>query len=107
MLCTTMGCSQSELFNRFSAEEIEEFYYYYQIEPWGAKRDNLHFAMLLQMIKSLFTKKGSRKPKLEDFMLTVTADQGKDVKDGKQVQDPEEQTRNIMAMFGFTDEDKG
>ena len=45
-----MGCSRSELFERFDSQELAAWQVYFEIEPWGWKQDNLRFGTLATLL---------------------------------------------------------
>lgn len=92
----SLGCTPSELLERATAKELDDFWYLYQIDPWGTTRDNLHFAQVLCSLEGFFSKKGSPKPKIEKYMLTTKAGYKDD-----EVQDSDEHSKNMLATFGL------
>jgi hypothetical protein len=51
-----------------SPADYEGEWLYWQEEPWGPYRDNLHFAMLCREVIRPYLRKGA-KVQIEDFML--------------------------------------
>lgn len=45
-----MGCTLAELDKRMSAAEFTKWQAYWQLEPWGAWRDNWHSAIISALI---------------------------------------------------------
>ena len=65
-----------ELLGRTSSRELSEWEAFYQLEPFGVQRDNLHFAMLCQLICNMMIP--GNNSKMDEFMLDQekTEDQG-------------------------------
>ena len=66
-----------ELSERMGAAEYEDWIIYHNEEPFGANRDNWHFAQMLQMYATVHGKKGSR-PKMADYFYKSEAAKGKE-----------------------------
>lgn len=54
------------LLRRITAKQFQRWQHYYEIEPFGAKRDNYHAA---QVVKALLEVHGAKGIKLEDLLL--------------------------------------
>ena len=57
-----------ELLRRVSSREMQQWKLYFDDEPWGYDMENWRMALLAQVMASPHIKKGSRKPKLKDFL---------------------------------------
>lgn len=63
-----LGRSVEELLHTVSARELQDWIAYWNVEPWGAYRDNLHMATLAALTFNVNRGKGERSKKPEDFM---------------------------------------
>jgi hypothetical protein len=55
------------------ASELREWMAFYQMEPWGPGRDNIHAGIIASVIANVF----GGKAKWQDFMLTSQEDHRK------------------------------
>ena len=72
-----------------SAEELEEWRAFYQIEPWGETRADLRAGSIAAPLLNAWTKKGSRRAKPSDWIMRF---------EPKEPQDPD-QMRTLLAGF--------
>ena len=49
--------------------ELAEWEAYWQAEPWGAYRDNIHTGLVCSILANVNRRKGSPELTYEDFML--------------------------------------
>lgn len=52
-LALALGCTVAELGERITAAELTEWQAFYQLEPWGAWRDNWHHANLASLLYNI------------------------------------------------------
>jgi hypothetical protein len=52
-----------------SARELDDWAAYWQVEPWGPFRDNLHAGLIASVIANVYRRKGSRAFTWVDFLL--------------------------------------
>ena len=52
-----------------SAQEFQRWMAYYNIEPFGANRDNWHMATMASLYASAHTQKGKQSLTTDDFMF--------------------------------------
>lgn len=66
-LALALGRTVAELYETLTPQEMTEWQAYYQLEPWGAWRDNWHSAQLSTL---LFNINRGKHPaaKVKDFM---------------------------------------
>lgn len=63
-----MGKSVREV-EAFGAGEIAEWHLYWQHEPWGSYRDNMHAALICSILANVHRKKGTPEITYDQFML--------------------------------------
>lgn len=63
-----LGRSVEELSQTVSARELDDWFAYWNLEPWGAYRDNLHMATLTALTFNINRGNGQQAKKPEDFM---------------------------------------
>lgn len=68
-MALAFGCTLAELDARLSADELSDWMAYYQLEPWGAWRDNWHAALLAKLIYDVNRGKHPA-AKMKDFMYS-------------------------------------
>jgi hypothetical protein len=52
-----------------SARELDDWYRYYRVEPWGTLRDNQHAGIIAAEIRAPRVRRGKPAPTFKDFML--------------------------------------
>jgi hypothetical protein len=52
-----------------SARELDDWTAYWQVEPWGPWRDNVHAGLIASVIANVNRRPGSRAFSYADFML--------------------------------------
>lgn len=67
-----------ELLMRISSLELAEWAAYYEIEPFGQERDNLHAGIVAATVANVNRGKGKKPVQAGDFMLRVHADEPPD-----------------------------
>lgn len=68
-LCLALGVTLGRLREEMSSAEMAAWIAFNRIDPIGEMRADLRTAQILQQQASMYRKKGSEPPKLEDFML--------------------------------------
>lgn len=58
----------------WSASDVDRVAAYFQQEPWGPIRDNMHAALIVANLRNIFRGKQSPKVKIEDFMFVDKAE---------------------------------
>jgi chemotaxis receptor (MCP) glutamine deamidase CheD len=58
-----------ELELRMSASELAEWVSFYQMEPFGVQRDNIHAGLIASTIANVHRKKNAKPLSFEHFML--------------------------------------
>ena len=53
---------------QMGSSELFEWYKYWQMEPWGSYRDNIHAGLIASTLANAFMSKGKR-VNYQDFML--------------------------------------
>lgn len=56
------------------ARELDDWWRYYQEEPWGAARDNLHAGLVAAAVRNAFRSSRSKAVSWSDFMLIGVAE---------------------------------
>ncbi len=79
----------SELDQRMSSEEYSNWVAFYELEPFGPYRDNLHAGIIASILANIHRAKGSQAMKATDYLL-VHPDDRRD-KDTRK-------TLNLMRM---------
>lgn len=64
-----LGRTVAELENTMSSSELTEWMEYYQIEPFGPFRDNLHSATIAMILANQGRGKRGRVATVDDFIL--------------------------------------
>ena len=64
-----LGVTLGRLREEMSSAEMAAWIAYNRIDPIGEMRGDLRTAQILQQQASMYRKKGSEPPKLQDFML--------------------------------------
>lgn len=68
-LALALGYTLEELNSRLSSSELTQWMAYYQLEPWGAWRDNWHTAILAKL--TFDVNRGKQPPvKMDKFMFS-------------------------------------
>lgn len=69
----------AELLERISSSELSEWMAYYQVEPFGQERDNLHAGIIASVFANANRdRKKQKKPfTIKDFMLSFKKDKPK------------------------------
>jgi hypothetical protein len=67
----------AELNSRMSAREFSEWMEYYQSEPFGPVRDNIHSGQITAMLFNANRRKGQRPMTAADFLLMSEKDRMK------------------------------
>jgi hypothetical protein len=71
-LALALGRSVAELENgprALSARELDEWLIFWQLEPWGPIRDNMHAGLIASTIANVNRRKGSAPIRFSEFML--------------------------------------
>lgn len=68
-LALGLGMTIGEIETRMGAAELDDWLRYWQAEPWGATRDNLHAAMIASTLANLMGGRNSKRATIDDFML--------------------------------------
>lgn len=81
------------MLGQISSKQFAEWMAFYSIEPWGLQRDNLLAAMTPLMLAQVYRKKGSRRPKLKDWILWPEVRE-------KLEQSDDEVVAGVLSFFG-------
>jgi Protein of unknown function (DUF4035) len=68
MLCLSLGWSLAELKWRMSAAELQRWWAFYQVEPWGEWRGDLRMGILASALVNCWTSGKGRRTKPSDFL---------------------------------------
>jgi hypothetical protein len=63
-----LGKSVREV-EEFGGGELAEWEMFWQLEPWGPHRDNIHTGLICALLANVHRRKGSSEFTFEDFML--------------------------------------
>lgn len=55
------------------ARELHDWTLFWQAEPWGSTRDNLHAGLVAAAVQAPHVRRGKRPPTFKDFMLRDAA----------------------------------
>jgi hypothetical protein len=64
-----LGRTVAEIEHGMSGQEMRDWELYWQLEPWGSHRDNLHAGVVAAVIANVHRRKGQRPLSPADFML--------------------------------------
>lgn len=56
-----------------SARELHDWTLFWQAEPWGSVRDNLHAGLIAAAVHAPHVRRGKKGPTFKDFMLRDAA----------------------------------
>lgn len=68
-LALALGKTVGELSATMGSSEFSDWLKYYEVEPWGAVRDNLHAGQIASTLVKLFGSKRRKAPEAADFVL--------------------------------------
>lgn len=68
-LALALGRTVRELEDGMTARELRDWVVYYDLEPFGAARDNLHAGIIASVIANQYQRKGAQPITPADFML--------------------------------------
>jgi hypothetical protein len=60
MLCLSLGWSLTELRWRMSAAELQRWWAFYQLEPWGEARGDMRMGILASALVNVWISKGQK-----------------------------------------------
>jgi hypothetical protein len=83
--------TRDEMFSRLSSSEYHDWMLLEQVEPFGDRRFDLHFALLSSLIANFLSHSNDYKP--EDFLIDFDAET-------KPEQSAEQQAAMLEAIFG-------
>lgn len=70
-LALALGRTVRELEQGMTARELDDWARYYELEPFGAARDNLHAGIIASVIANQYRRKGAEPITPADFMLVT------------------------------------
>lgn len=76
-LALALGRTIQEIDEGMSSAEFAQWMMYYQLEPFGAHRDNLHAAIIASLFANAHRGKGKPAFSVDDFMLKDRSEQKK------------------------------
>jgi hypothetical protein len=68
-LSLAWGIPQSEIEQTVSARDLDEMREFYQLEPWGSWRDNVHAGIIASVLCNIHRSKDSDPFTYEDFLM--------------------------------------
>jgi hypothetical protein len=78
------GCTVREARRRCDAPEFALWRAYFEIDPWGEERADLRAGFTSAILVNAHSKKGSRRAKPTDFLLSKKAEESQTVKAAKE-----------------------
>jgi len=94
LLARTLGCvSRAELYDRLTAEELQEWEALYQIDPWGPERADLRIGILCALLDACHRTKGQPDRPI-DYMPYVRA-----LRDNEPTEQSDEAMRTIADQL--------
>lgn len=91
-LALALGMTVDELLDRMSSRELTEWMIYYEMEPFGAARDNLHAGIVAATMANVNRAKGRKPLKPGDFMVRDAQE--------RPAPDPADVVRKFKRYFG-------
>ena len=66
-----------ELESRMGSSELAEWVRFWQMDPWGAYRDNIHAGLIASTLANVYRRKNSPPITYQEFMLVDKSTQAK------------------------------
>lgn len=93
-----------ELLRQMSAQQLEEWRAYYELEPWGGVRGDLQAGIVASALWNIYRDRRKRSEPFEpgDFVLSFEGEQepASDQQEPVKQMTPEEVNRVMRMMFG-------